>query len=183
MTFATWWRGDPLPDLAPLPTFSAHLSSDIHLISQVTNRPLEAITPRLQEGNRPYLAFMGEAPVAYGWVATQEGSISDLGMYFALPAGNCYLHSFRTLPAWRGQGIYPRLLQTIIQQEQSFERFWIGYMPSNIASGRGIQKAGFHVVSDLAFVKGRVCGITLFEKSERALASAAVFQLPVVSTT
>lgn len=181
MVFATWWRGDPVPTLSPLASFSAHLSTDVQLIAQLTNHSLQTIVTRFQKGNRFYLAFIRGIPVAYGWAATQEGSLSALQFTFALPAGNCYLHSFRTLPEWRGQGIYPHLLQFILHQESSFERFWIGYLPDNSASGRGISKAGFHTVSDLVVTGNRVCGLTLFESSERALASVDVFHLSIIA--
>lgn len=181
MTFATWWRGDTLPNLSPLPTFSAHLSTDTQLIAHLSQRSPQVIASRFQEGNQLYLAFMGEIPAAYGWMATQEGGITDLQLSFAIPSGNSYLYNFRTLPEWRGRGIYPHLLQAIILQEQLVDRFWIGYLPDNEASGRGIRKAGFHVVSDLVLVDGHVSGMTLFESSERAQASAAFFHLPVVA--
>lgn len=181
MTFATWWRGDPLPHLSPLPTFSAHRSTDTQLIARLTNRSPELFTTRFQTGNRLYLAFMGEVLVGYGWVATQEGSISQLEISFTIPSGSCYLYSFLTLPEWRGHGIYPHLLQIIIHHEQLIDRFWIGYLPDNTASARGISKAGFHVVSDLVISEGHVSGLTLFEESERALASADFFQLPIVA--
>lgn len=75
------------------------------------------------------------------------------------------------------------LLQAIICQESSFDHFWIGYMPDNIALGRGISKVGFQVVSDLVVTDDRVRGLPLFEASERALASVDVFHLPVVATS
>jgi RimJ/RimL family protein N-acetyltransferase len=181
MTFATWWRRDSLPNLSPLPTFSTRLSTDIEEIARLTNHSPQVIATRLQAGNRPCLAFMGDIPVAYGWVATQEGSIAELQLSFPILSGNCYLYSFLTLPEWRGRGIYPHLLQAIIRQEEHIQRFWIGYLPDNAASGRGIEKAGFHVVSDLVVSQGQVSGITLFESSEQAQASADFFCLPVVT--
>lgn len=182
MTFATWWRGDPLPNLSPLPTFSAYLSTDTQLIARLSNHSPQVIATRFQAGNRLYLAFIGEVPVAYGWAATQQGSISALQLSFAIPSGNSYLYNFLTFPEWRGRGIYPHLLQAIIHQEQLVDRFWIAYY-DNEASGRGIRKAGFHIVSDLVVSGDRVSGITLFESSERAQASADVFHLPVIAGT
>lgn len=183
MTFATWWRGDPLPDLSPLPTFSAHLSTDTQLIARLTNHLPQIIDTRFQMGKRFYIAFLDEVPVAYGWVATQEGSMSNLQFSFTIPSKNGYLYSFLTIPAWRGRGVYPHLLQAIIHHEQQIDRFWIGYIPSNEASGRGISKAGFLAVSDLVISEGRIAGLTLFDSSERAQASADLFHLPVVTRT
>jgi GNAT superfamily N-acetyltransferase len=181
MPFATWWRGDPLPDLSALPTFSAHPSTDVHLMARLTNLSLQTIEARFQAGHHLYIAFLDKDPVAYGWVATQQGGISEFQFSFAVPPGNIYLWDFLTLPQWRGRGIYPRLLQSIIQQEALIDYFWIGYEPGNDASARGISKAGFRFVSDLVISpQGRVVGLTLFEESERAQVSAAVFNLPVV---
>ncbi len=135
------------------------------------------------DGESVLSRFHGEVPVAYGWVATQEGSLAAFQLSFAIPSGNCYLYGFLTFPEWRGRGIYPHLLQAIIHQEQLVDRFWIGYLPDNEASGRGVSKAGFHVVSDLVLADGHVSGMTLFESSERAQASADFFHLPVVTGT
>lgn len=182
MTFATWWRGDHLPALSSLPTFSARLSTDSALIARLTNRTSEIIATRLRAGSRPYLAFIGETPVACGWVATQAGRIADLQFSFKIPAQNGYLFSFLTLPRWRGRGIYPHLLQSIIHQEPQIERFWIAYMPGNLASGRGISKAGFQAIGDFHVIENHVAGLTLFDSCERGQTSADVFQLPIVTT-
>jgi GNAT superfamily N-acetyltransferase len=184
MPFATWWRGDPLPHLsalAPLPTFSAHPSTDVHLIVRLANLSSQTIDARFQAGHHPYIAFLDENPVAYGWVAMQQGGISELQFSFTLPARNAYLWDFLTLPQWRGRGIYPRLLQSIIHQEPLIDYFWIGYAPGNDLSARGITRAGFRFVSDFVISSdGRVSGLTLFDQSKYALASAALFNLPIV---
>ncbi|HCI80474.1 MAG TPA: N-acetyltransferase, partial [Ktedonobacter sp.] len=126
MPFGTWWRGDSLPKLAPLPTFSANTSNDIPLLSQLAHLTEQEVQNRIQKGNRPYIAFMGETATAYGWVATRMSGIAELQFSFDIPSGNLYLWDFLTLPQWRGQGIYPHLLQAIIEQEHATQRFWIG---------------------------------------------------------
>ena len=54
--------------------------------------------------------------------------------------GNCF-----TLPAWRGRGLYPRLLVATCQHlsSQGHRRAIITCAPDNLASVRGIEKAGF----------------------------------------
>lgn len=185
MPFATWWRGDPLPNLSPLPTFSfsARNSTDTQLIARLANLSQQKISTRFQAGNSLYLAFMDDTPVAYGWVATREGGISAFRFSFAIPSKNCYLWDFLTLPEWRGRGIYPHFLQSIIHQQPFVDRFWIGYEPGNEASAHGIIKAGFHVVGDFVISEGRVSGVTLFNSSEYAQASAAFLNLPIVAGT
>jgi GNAT superfamily N-acetyltransferase len=181
MPFATWWRGDPLPALSPLPDFSTHRSTDIALIASLTHLPEPAINTRFQAGHYPYIAAIGEIPVAYGWVATQQAGISELHFSFSVPAHTVYLWDFLTLPQWRGRGIYPHLLQSIIQQESSAEYFWIGYAPGNEASARGMRKAGFHIVGDFVVSNDHITGLTLFDASEQARASADFFLLPVIT--
>ena len=184
MPFGTWWRGDSLPNLAPLPTFTAHTSTDIPLIAQLANISEQEVEHRIQRGNRPYIAFVDEIPTAYGWVATRSSGIKELQFSFTIPSGNLYLWDFLTLPQWRGRGIYPHLLQAIIQQEQqeqAAERFWIGYEPHNETSAHSIKKAGFHVVCEIVVARDRVVGLTLFDASDHAQASADFFQLPVIT--
>ena len=178
MALGNWWRGDPLPDLPSLQGFSACISTDMQLIARLSGLPPQEIEMRLQHGNHAYIAFIEEVPVAYGWVAEQTAGVDEIQLSFTLSARNRYLWDFQTFPAWRGRGIYPHFLQTIVRQEMA-ERFWILHQPGNTAAARSIEKAGFHFVGELVLSEGRVCAIELFEDGERAVAGAALLNLPV----
>jgi GNAT superfamily N-acetyltransferase len=180
MPFATWWRGDPLPELPSLPSFSARRVARWDDARRVTGLTEDRALVRYQGGHRLYAAYLGEQAVAYGWAAKATGGIEELDFSFLVPGGNCYLWDFVTLPAWRGRGIYPHLLQEIVRQEDRIERFWIGYEAHNEASARGISKAGFRVVGDLAVADGRVASFVVFESGERAQAAGALLGLPIV---
>jgi hypothetical protein len=94
--------------------------------------------------------------VAYGWVAAGEASIGELTISFGMAAQDRYLWDFQTLPQWRGLRIYPRLLQGIMRHAALEDgRFWIINAPENVASAKGIGKAGFRVVG--AAVDGARC--------------------------
>lgn len=179
MPFATWWRGDPLPELPPLPSFAARRVTRWDEARRVTGLTEDRVVLRFQGGHRPYAAFLDDEPVAYGWAALQSGGIEELDFSFEVPPDDCYLWDFVTLPDWRGRGIYPHLLQAILRQEDAVSRFWIGYEAGNEASARGIAKAGFGVVGDLEVADGRVTGFLLFEGGERARAAGALFGLPL----
>src|ERR1700738_1087384 len=128
MALGTWWTRDPLPDLPALPSFSVCLSTDMQLIARLTKLSHQEIGARFPDSNHIYLAFLGQGSVAYGWLAEQFGGVDEIHLSFKLPLNNCYLWDFLTLPAWRGRGIYPHFLQTIIRQEQHrIDRFWIMY--------------------------------------------------------
>ena len=179
MPFATWWRGDPLPELPPLPSLSTRRVTRWDEARRITGLTEDRVLLRYQGGHRPYAAFLDDEPVAFGWAAKQAGGIDELNFSFEVPPGNCYLWDFVTRAAWRGRGIYPRLLQAILRQEDAVSRFWIGYEASNEASARGIARAGFGVVGDLTVSGGRVTSFLVFEDGERALAAGAVFALPL----
>lgn len=168
MALATWWRGDALPQPAPLPGLRVGVCDDAEVIGGLTGLADDEVAARLAAGHRAYLAWLDETPVSYGWVATLSASIGELDLEFDLPEGDRYLWDFVTLPEWRGLGIYPRLLHGITDQEgANAERFWIIYAPENAASGAGIAKAGFERVSDLSFLRDDGVG-TVALRSDRA---------------
>jgi GNAT superfamily N-acetyltransferase len=178
MALGTWWRGDPLPDLPPLQGFSARVATDIQLIEHLTGLSTQEVEARLQHGHHAYIAYIAETPVAYGWVAERTAGVHEIQLSFTLSAWNLYLWDFQTFPTWRGRGVYPHFLQTIVRQEMA-ERFWILYQPGNTAAARSIEKAGFHFLGELVLNEGRVSAIELFEGGERAVAGAALLGLPV----
>jgi GNAT superfamily N-acetyltransferase len=186
MALGTWWQGDPIPVLPPLPTFSVQQSTRTQLIAQIAQIPAEEAERRLQTGHRLYLAYMHETPVAYGWLATQIGGIAELQHFFTIAAGNCYLWDFLTVAEWRGHGIYAQFLQAIMRQEMAdsaLTRFWIGYAPGNEAAKRGISKAGFQFIADFVVADSRAIGITPLAKHPKALECAIFFKLPVLDTS
>lgn len=180
MALATWWRGDALPHLPNLDTFTAGLTGDNCTLARLTGLTVEEIQTRRQAGHQPYLAYLGGVPVAYGWVATRRAGIGELGLEFNIPPLHRYLWDFITLPAWRGQGIYPHLLQAILRQEASHANFfWIIHAPENRPSGTGIFKAGFNPVGKLSIRRGGRPGLTPQGNGERALTGAALLGVPL----
>jgi hypothetical protein len=183
MALATWWRGDTVPSLSVLPGFRVEPSRDEHLIAQINRLSLDDVRQRLHTGHQPYLASVEQAPVGYGWVATQEASIGELGLHFAMPATERYLWDFATLPEWQGYGIYPRLLQHILMQQSStVKRVWIIHAPENSPSGAGMTKAGLLPVGQLSFRSDGGVGLAPFESLERAQAGAALLGIPLIES-
>lgn len=179
----TWWKGDPLPELPPLPGFATEETGDVALLAHLLETRRASIMTHLRRGHHPYLARMGAIPVAYGWSASGYASFGDGLVTFQIPAGNRYLYDFVTLPEWRGRGIYPRLLQAILRRESAeIERFWIIHQSLNIASQRGIAKAGFLLACHV-YLLSDTDSLTLVptrDSNERALAGAEMLGLPLV---
>src|SRR5690242_10913295 len=115
MALATWWASDPLMDLTPLSNFQVRLVADDARLATVNHITLAEVEQRRRAGHLPYVGYMDETAVTYGWVATREASIGELSLVFPIAAESRYLWDFATLPDWKGQGLYPRLLQAIVQ--------------------------------------------------------------------
>lgn len=183
MALGTWWKGDSLPTLAALPAFSIRRSTDTQYIMRLNNLSQEEVSRRFETGNHFYLAFLEETPVAYGWVATTQGGIEELHLYFTVSQGNRYLWDFQTLPEWRGRGVYSHFLQAIIRQElDEAERFWILFEPENGTAERSIARAGFRFLGELVVTDGRVSELILFDQSERASVGAAFLGLHAINS-
>ena len=181
MALATWWRGDPLPELVPLTEFHATISQDISLLAELTKVDAGHIQERIAAANTPYVAYIGKEPVGYGWVANRTASIGELNLTFMLAPENRYLWDFVTLPMWRGRGVYPHLLQAILAtQEQQGEHFWIIYAPENYASSTGIRKAGFVPVNELSFSVEGGAGLVSLTFDSRAQLGATLLGVPLL---
>jgi GNAT superfamily N-acetyltransferase len=141
----------------------------------------QTIQQRLDTGHHPYIARLGETPAGYGWVASHEASIGELDLEFVLPSNNRYLWDYVTLPTFRGHGVYPHLLQTILRQElQAADRFWIIYAPENGASEAGIRKAGFTPVDELSFLAEGGAGMIPLVSDIRASLGSDLLHIPLL---
>jgi GNAT superfamily N-acetyltransferase len=152
--FYAWWRGDLLPQLVAPDGLLLDDAPDIDLIQRISSLSGSEIEARIRQGNRAFAARIAAKPAGIGWSAAGEVGIGELGLRFDMPPGNRYLWDFVTLPEWRGRGIYPTLLQAFIRRETGAERFWVGHDLGNIASARGIVKAGFRTVGVVYDVPG-----------------------------
>ena len=158
MPLAIRHRHDPAPLLEPAPDLTITREVDPAFMAALQGRTVADMARRFAEGHRAYVARWEGEPAAWGWVATTSGSIGELEAAVVLPRGDRYLWNFVTLAAYRGRGIYPRLLDAMVDAECSMpgddgngaERFWIVHAPENHASGAGLGKAGFRVVADLS---------------------------------
>jgi hypothetical protein len=152
MPIALRHRADPVPSLDPLAGFAVHRVRDAMLMAALQRRAIPDMATRMAAEHRAYVAYVDETPAAWGWVATRSADIGELKTSFTLPPGERYLWNFVTLDAFRGRGIYPRLLDAIVRAESSeAELFWIAYAPENYASGSGIRRAGFVSLAELSF--------------------------------
>ena len=179
MALATWWASDPWMDLTPLADFQVRLATDDAQLATVNQLSVAEVAQRRRAGHLPYVGYMDEMAVTYGWVATRQASIGELNLVFPIAAESRYLWDFATLAEWQGRGLYPRLLQAIVQAEQA-ERFWILHAPENLPSGAGMQKAGFQAVGQLSFQRDNTLGLIPFGNPERARIGADLLGVALI---
>jgi len=181
MALATWWTIDPLPSIPAQPGFSAGTTIDGVALAALNGISVEEVAARRAAGHRAYIGFIDGTPVTYGWVATREGDIGELGLRFRLPSRDRYLCDFATLPAWQGRGLYPQLLRAILAAESAVaDRFWIIHAPENLPSGAGMRKAGFTPVGRLSFDRDGRLALRATGPTDRVRAGAAVLGGPPV---
>jgi GNAT superfamily N-acetyltransferase len=178
--FHTWWRGNPLPDFPVYPGLAIGRTDDVLLIASMSGIDVGLIWERFRRNHQPWLARIDGEPVACGWIATGDLSIGELGLAVELEATSRYLWDFQTLPPWRGRGIYPRLLQAIIDHHAAAERFWVGHDLDNIASARGIAKAGFCQVGAVFRMPDGSLALTPKGSVDHAAAACAQFGIQLV---
>lgn len=152
MPIALRHRDESVLPFSVVPGLSVHREIAATVMAGMQKRTVAEIQDRFSAGHRAYVASMHGVPAAWGWIATRSATIGELKVAFSFSPAERYLWNFVTLPDFRGRGIYPRLLEAIVDAERAeAERFWIAYAPENHASGAGIQKAGFAIVAELSF--------------------------------
>lgn len=149
---ATRHRNDAAPMLDAFAGFSVRRETSAAVMAALQHRTEIDMGRRMWDEHRAYVASIDGEDVAFGWVATDTAMIGEIDSTFFIPKRERYLWNFVTLPGHRGKGLYPRLLDAIVQAEMAdAERFWVAYAPENHASGSGIHKAGFATVAQISF--------------------------------
>ena len=155
----------PLPDGVPPNTAARFGQVDAeaaHLLAQAMGLDDPALVlQRFAAGKRCYGVWVDETLAVYGWVTFDEESIGELGVHFHLTPREVYIWGCATLPAYRGQGLYPALLTYISKdlQAEGFQFAWIGADTDNLASQKGFLLAGFQPVADAMAVVSKPDGV------------------------
>lgn len=109
------------------------------------------VLQRFHMGRHCYIARADGKIVAYGWISFDEEGIGELGLRICLNKGEAYIWDCGTLPAYRGQRLYPALLGHMLGELQSagLQRVWIGTDADNLPSQVGVALVGCLPVLDV----------------------------------
>ena len=154
----TFWMldlGQPLPvgPVLQIQVAFTRVGPDVALeLAQAMDLDDEAaVLQRFDNGRHCYVGRIEGKLATYGWVTFDEEDIGELGLSIRLKAGEAYIWNCATLPAYRGQRLYPALLTYIVSElhHQGLHRIWIGTDADNLPSQSGIVLAGFQPISDV----------------------------------
>lgn len=105
----------------------------------------------LRQGNRGYFAYRDGVVVHRSWCVVGPATVATWLDYapLKLPAAAAYIHYCATAPGCRGLGVYPEVLSYIVSSLalEGIKDVYIATDVENVASQRGIVKAGFELVS------------------------------------
>jgi hypothetical protein len=116
---------------------------------------LAEVYKRFEAGRSCYTAWVEGQLAAYGWVSFDEEFIGELNLRLRLLPGEAYIWDCATLPAFRQKRLFSALLVYMLGELQAEPlcRVWIGANLDNVASQRGIARAGFRRVADLVVAR------------------------------
>ena len=118
----------------------------------VHDKPLEArilqrsiIEERLARGEKIFIAYHQNSPVAYLFAAANDCWIGEIDDWLVVARNEIYLYDAFTSPEYRGRGIYPFLIYRAVDyfRKKSYRYIMIFATASNCESIRGIEKCGF----------------------------------------
>jgi ribosomal protein S18 acetylase RimI-like enzyme len=120
------------------------------LTQAMGKRSLVPVQRRFAAGKHCYVARVAGEVATYGWVTFDEETIGELRLRLRLGPGEAYIWDCATLPAYRGQRLYPALLSHIASELRAagLHLAWIGANTENVASQKGFVLAGFQPVLD-----------------------------------
>ncbi len=118
---------------------------------------LEAATlhSRFARGDRLFGAFDGDRLMAYAWLAIGGEWLTTIEREFRVGDREVYVYNVRTLPPYRGRGIFPSIIRVAVPRllSQGCARLVTVVEARNAPSIRAFEKAGFHRVRSVRMRK------------------------------
>lgn len=107
---------------------------------------VEECRERLARGDACYAVFADGELAHYSWVQRAGAHpIDAAGIEVPIQPGDLWIYNCRTANAHRGKGLYPHVLRRIVDDHfaSGYACAWIYTSDDNVASQKGILRAGF----------------------------------------
>lgn len=148
--------GPPYPERCALARVVSASSAADHDLAKEAMRaagePNGLVAARLAHGDEFFGWRMGDQIVSFGWVTYRDRILGPIRLTKA--SGRAFLYNFHTLEGYRGQRLYQVLLLTMrhVLGLEKVTEFVIDVDVRNTASVRGIEKGGFVLAAQVAFL-------------------------------
>lgn len=129
------------------------------------------ILNRLTERQRCFAVLDGQKICTYFWAQFGFKKLDELHLQFNLKPNQAWFYNAITVKSMRGRGYYPNIICYMAKAlgAEGFDEFFIDVEERNIASIRGLQKAGCNRVVKVQMKKtlSKFCyRITVFDKKQ-----------------
>jgi len=116
--------------------------------------------------------------LSYCWATQEPVEIGEIRCIMCPRGDEVYLYDAFTFAEYRGQNLYPALLQRVLDasRQQGLRRALIFVLSDNMASIRGVQKAGFREFQRVTY--RNILGFARYAYRPLLNASAGVDLLP-----
>ena len=124
---------------------------------RAAGEPNGLVASRLAHGDEFFGWLLDGRVVSFGWVTYRDRTVGPVRL--AKASGRAFLYNFHTLSRYRGQRLYPALLLAIrhVLGLENVTEFVIDVDVRNPASARGIEKGGFVLAAQVAFLTLFAC--------------------------
>jgi len=124
---------------------------------RAAGEPNGLVASRLAHGDEFFGWLLDGRVVSFGWVTYRDRTVGPVRL--AKASGRAFLYNFHTLSRYRGQRLYPALLLAIrhVLGLEHVTEFVIDVDVRNPASARGIEKGGFVLAAQVAFLTLFAC--------------------------
>jgi len=133
---------------------------------------------RFARGEHFWTAQQADKILSYCWATQEPVEIGEIRCVMHPRGDEVYLYDALTFAAYRGQNLYPALLQRMVEasRAQGWRRALIFVLSDNMASIRGVQKAGFREFQRVTY--RNILGFARYAYRPQLNASAGVDLLP-----
>src|SRR5262245_38732811 len=134
---------------------------------------------RFARGEQFWTAQRDGKILSYCWATQEPVEIGEIRCIMSPRGDEVYLYDAFTFAEYRGQNLYPAVLQRMLDysHQQGLRRALIFVLSDNMASIRGVQKAGFREFQRVTY--RNILGFARYAYRPPLNASAGVDLLPV----
>ena len=143
-----YWKGDAATKPAEIPYHYNEIMDSKSLEGFVLEFDTSEYFSRFAHQHILCAITDGDRIISSGWVNPNGAHyLGELDLNMTLGKELDVLYDFNTLESYRGQGLYPSLLQLICNRNAKIKLIYA--FPKNLASVKGIKKAGFTFIGNL----------------------------------